>query len=159
MKDKRIGVLLGGLSAEREISLRTGEAMFGALKRRGYDVVKVYVDGDLDQVLRQNPIDLAVIALHGTYGEDGCVQGLLELLGIPYTGSSVLASALAFDKLKSKELFRLHNVPTPPYYVLEADQLDRLCRPHGDPMGHGLNRMGRRPLARVPNMPSSKYGI
>ncbi|HJK93954.1 MAG TPA: D-alanine--D-alanine ligase [Polyangiaceae bacterium LLY-WYZ-15_(1-7)] len=131
MKDKRIGVLLGGLSAEREISLRTGEAMFGALKRRGYDVVKVYVDGDLDQVLRQNPIDLAVIALHGTYGEDGCVQGLLELLGIPYTGSSVLASALAFDKLKSKELFRLHNVPTPPYYVLEADQLDRLEEIHG----------------------------
>src|SRR5262249_18340137 len=60
------------------------------------------------------------LALHGRHGEDGCVQGLLELAGIPYTGSSVLASALAMDKLKAKELFRLHNVPTPPYYAVDS---------------------------------------
>jgi D-alanine-D-alanine ligase len=67
-------------------------------------------------------MDAAFLALHGKLGEDGCVQGLLELLGIPYTGSSVLSSALAMDKLKSKELFRLHNVPTPPYYVFDQSQ-------------------------------------
>jgi len=130
MKDKEIGILLGGVSAEREISLKTGEAMFEALEARGYRVQKVFVDGDIDQVLRQTRIDLAVIALHGTYGEDGCIQGLLETLGIPYTGSGVLASALSMDKLKSKELFRLYNVPTPSYYAVRRDDLDRLEQIH-----------------------------
>lgn len=131
MKDKRIGVLLGGLGSEREISLKSGEAVAKVLTERGYDVQRVYVDRDLDRVLRQNPIDVAFIALHGPYGEDGCVQGMLELMGIPYTGSGVLASALAMDKLKSKELFRLYNVPTPPYYVIEADRLGELEEVHG----------------------------
>jgi len=130
MKDKAIGILLGGLSAEREISIRTGEAMYEALEGRGYRVEKVFVDRDIDRVLRQTPIDIAVIALHGTYGEDGCIQGMLETLGIPYTGSGVLASALAMDKLKSKELFRLYNVPTPSYYVVRAADLERLEHIH-----------------------------
>jgi D-alanine-D-alanine ligase len=117
MRGRRIGVLLGGLSSERDLSLRTGEAVHGALIERGFDAVKVFVDSDLDLVLRAERVDVAFLALHGRYGEDGCVQGLLELFGIPYTGSSVLSSALAMDKLKSKELFRLHNLSTPPYYV------------------------------------------
>jgi D-alanine-D-alanine ligase len=108
---------MGGLSSERELSLRTGEAVHAALVERGYDAVKVFVDSDLDLVLRAERIDVAFLALHGRYGEDGCVQGLLELFGIPYTGSSLLSSALAMDKLKAKEIFRLHNLPTPPYYV------------------------------------------
>lgn len=128
---KRIGVLLGGLGSEREISLRTGEAVAKALTDRGHDIHRIYVDRDLDRVLRQNPIDVAFIALHGPYGEDGCVQGLLELMGIPYTGSGVMASALAMDKLKAKELFRLYNVPTPPYYTLDRDDFDRLEEIHG----------------------------
>ncbi len=131
MKSKRIGVLMGGLSSEREVSIKTGDAIFDALISRGYDAVKIYVDRDIDRVLRQTPIDLAFLALHGTYGEDGCIQGLLELFGIPYTGSGVLASALAMDKLKAKELFRLHNVPTPPYYNVDARQLDDLEELHG----------------------------
>ncbi len=131
LKQKRIGVLLGGVSVEREVSLRSGEAIHRALVSRGYDAHKVYVDGDIDRVLRQTPIDVAFIALHGTYGEDGCVQGLLEVLGIPYTGSGVLTSALAFDKVKAKELFRLYNVPTPPYYTLDLDDLDDLDEQHG----------------------------
>jgi D-alanine-D-alanine ligase len=131
MKDKEIGILLGGVSAERDISLKTGEAMFEALKARGYRVQKVFVDGDIDRVLRQTQVDVAVIALHGTYGEDGCIQGMLETLGIPYTGSGVLSSALAMDKLKSKELFRLYNVPTPSYYVARRGDLDRLDQIHG----------------------------
>jgi D-alanine-D-alanine ligase len=130
MKDKDIGILLGGVSAEREISLKTGEAMFEALKARGYRVHKVFVDGDIDRVLRQMTIDIAVIALHGTYGEDGCIQGMLETMGIPYTGSGVLPSALAMDKLKSKELFRLYNVPTPSYYVVRSSDLDRIEQIH-----------------------------
>jgi D-alanine-D-alanine ligase len=117
MRSRRIGVLMGGLSSERDQSLRTGEAVHASLVERGYDAVKVFVDADLDLVLRAERVDLAFLALHGRYGEDGCVQGLLELFGIPYTGSSLLASALAMDKVKAKELFRLHNLPTPPYYV------------------------------------------
>jgi D-alanine-D-alanine ligase len=119
---RRIGVLMGGLSSERELSLKTGEAVHAALTDRGHQAIKVFVDRDLDLVLRAERIDIAFLALHGRYGEDGCVQGLLELLGIPYTGSSVLASALAMDKLKAKELFRLHNLPTPQYYVHRRGQ-------------------------------------
>lgn len=130
MKNKDIGILLGGVSAERDISLKTGEAIFEALHSRGYRVRKLFVDADIDLMLRQSGIDVAVIALHGTYGEDGCIQGLLETMGIPYTGSGVLASALSMDKLKSKELFRLYNVPTPPYYVVSRDDLDRLEQVH-----------------------------
>ena len=131
MKSKHVGVLLGGTSAEREISLKTGEAMYEALREKGYRVTKIYVDEDIDRTLRQTPIDIAMLALHGTYGEDGCIQGLLELMGIPYTGSGVLASALAMDKLKAKELFRLHNVPTPAYYSVDESQLDSLEEIHG----------------------------
>jgi D-alanine-D-alanine ligase len=116
----KIGVLLGGLSSERELSLRTGEAVHAALVARGHDAVRIFVDRDLDLALRAEHIDVAFLALHGRYGEDGCVQGLLELRSIPYTGSGVLGSALAMDKVKAKELFRLHNLPTPPCYVHRA---------------------------------------
>lgn len=131
MKKKRVGILMGGLSPERDVSIRTGEAIFSALAERGYNVTKVLVDRDIDRVLRQDPIDVAFIALHGTYGEDGCIQGLLEISGIPYTGPGVTESAIAMDKLKSKELFRLYNVPTPPYYVIDASQLSDIDAIHG----------------------------
>ncbi len=131
MDKMHVGVLMGGLSAEREVSLKTGEAVAQALSERGHRVTRIFVDRDIDRVLRQTPVDVAFVALHGTYGEDGCIQGLLEILGIPYTGSGVLASALSMDKLKSKELFRLYNVPTPPYYGIEADRLDRIEEIHG----------------------------
>ena len=110
---------MGGSSAEREISIRSGEAVVGALSGLGYDVTPVLLGsgGDALSDLTSVDLDVAFLALHGRLGEDGCVQGVLELLGIPYTGSNVLSSALAMDKLKSKELFRLHNVPTPPYYL------------------------------------------
>lgn len=131
LRGKRIGVLFGGVGPERDVSLRTGDAVAEALTSRGHDVVKIDVGRDIDRALRAQPIDVAFLALHGLYGEDGCVQGLLEMLGIPYTGSSVLASALAMDKLKAKELFRLYNVPTPPYYSVEAHELDKLEEMHG----------------------------
>ena len=132
MQSRRIGVLLGGLSSEREVSLRTGEAVLAALRERGHDAIPIYVDGDVDVAVRQEQIDVAFIALHGRLGEDGCVQGLLELLGIPYTGSDVMASALAMHKGKAKELFRLNNLPTPAYYALTAAELADLPAIHGD---------------------------
>jgi D-alanine-D-alanine ligase len=131
MKKKVVGVLMGGISSEREVSLRTGERIASALERLSYTVKRIYVDENVVSLLSDSDIDVAFIALHGTFGEDGCIQGLLEILGIPYTGSSVMASALAMDKLKSKELFRLHNIPTPPYYVVRAGDLSRIEELHG----------------------------
>jgi D-alanine-D-alanine ligase len=132
MQSRRIGVLLGGLSSEREISLRTGEAVLAALRDRGHDAVPIYVDHDVDVAIRQEQIDVAFIALHGRWGEDGCIQGLLELLGIPYTGSDVMASALAMHKVKAKELFRLNNLPTPAYYTVSAAEAGDMAAVHGD---------------------------
>lgn len=131
-KDKKIGVLMGGMSSQREISLGTGEAVYTALADSGYDVNKIYLDRDLDLVLRQNNIQVVFNALHGRYGEDGCVQGLLELLGIPYTGSGVTASAIAMDKVRAKEILRLYNLPTPPGYVIDGESLSRLKSVHGN---------------------------
>jgi D-alanine-D-alanine ligase len=125
---------MGGTSGEREVSLRSGAAVANALMARGHDVVCIVLSegGDPGLAIRRSGIDVAFLALHGRLGEDGCVQGLCELYGIPYTGSSVLASALAMDKVKSKELFRLHNLPTPPYYTVgAADSLADLEDIHG----------------------------
>lgn len=110
---KRVGVLMGGWGEEREISLKTGEAVVAALEAGGHRVTRVFAGPGLDRALRGAELDVAFLALHGRMGEDGKVQGLLELLELPYTGSGVLASALAMDKPFAKKLFRLHNVPTP----------------------------------------------
>src|SRR5580700_9648469 len=134
MKKRRVGVLMGGLSAEREVSLRTGEGVATALEGRGHLVSRLVWSDDgpgLDELVRETSVDVVFVALHGRGGEDGCVQGMLELVGVPYTGSGVLASALAMDKLKAKEMFRLHNVPTPPYYVATRADLDDLEEVHG----------------------------
>ena len=133
MHERRIGVLLGGLSNERLVSLESGQSVLSALIERGHDAHHVFVDRDVDLVLRLEQIDVAFIALHGRYGEDGCIQGLLETLGIPYTGSDVLSSALAMNKLRAKQIFRLSNLPTPPYYAAPARiDADELLARHGD---------------------------
>ncbi len=133
MEAVRVGVVMGGTSSEREVSLRSGEAVASALEERGYDVVRIDWVGGVEafEQLTSAEIDVAFLALHGKQGEDGCIQGVLEMLGIPYTGSGVLTSALAMDKLKSKELFRLHNVPTPPYYELSRSSAASLEAAHG----------------------------
>ena len=112
IKNLKIGVLAGGKSAEREISIKTGNAVADSLKRNGYSVVTFDLDDSFAQNLKK--IDVCFIALHGTYGEDGRVQGALDVFGIPYTGSGVLASALAMDKIKSKALFNFYGLKTPP---------------------------------------------
>jgi D-alanine-D-alanine ligase len=132
MLKRKVGILMGGLSSERKVSITTGEAVLTALLERNVHAVPIFVDRDLDLALRQEAVDIAFIALHGRYGEDGCVQGLLETMGIPYTGSDVLASALAMHKVKAKEVFRLHNLPTPAYYVLGREHEDHIAIRHGD---------------------------
>src|SRR5689334_9568677 len=128
---KRIGVLLGGFSAERDQSVRAGEAVIAVLRDAGHDAIPLFVDRDIDLALRQSRIDTAFLALRGRYGGDGCVQGLLELLGIPYTGSGVLASGLAMNRAKTKEVLRLHNLPTAPGYVLQAESAESISDAHG----------------------------
>jgi len=98
----RVGVLLGGMSAEREISLKTGAGVAGALRERGWNTVEIEVGRDLPARLVAEKVDVVWIALHGRFGEDGCVQGLLEVMGISYTGSGVRASAVAMDKVSTK---------------------------------------------------------
>jgi D-alanine-D-alanine ligase len=106
VKDKHVGMLMGGHNAEHEVSLRTGAALTKALRARGYRVTEVVVDTELPTALRREGIEVACVALHGRWGEDGCVQGLLEAMRIPYTGSGVLASALSMDKIVAKRMFR-----------------------------------------------------
>ncbi len=115
LKTKRIGVLLGGLSAEHEISMQSGEAVSAALRRKGYQVTTIEVGSGVCQELTEQRIDLVFNALHGRFGEDGCIQGLLEALQIPYSGSGVLASAVAMDKLIAKRLLTGAELPTPPW--------------------------------------------
>jgi len=123
---KKIGVLMGGLSAERDVSLKSGTAVHGALVAQGYNAIAIDVGRDLPRVLASEQIDAAFIALHGRYGEDGCVQGLLELMQIPYTGSGVLASALAMHKLYSKQAFAASGILTAPFRCFRRGESVRL---------------------------------
>ena len=112
----RVGVLLGGISSERAVSLRSGAAMVAALARRGYRVQAIDAGRDLNERLRQQPIDVALLAVHGCWGEDGQLQGLLETLAIPYSGSGVAASAIGMDKVLTKRLLRDAGIATPPWW-------------------------------------------
>jgi D-alanine-D-alanine ligase len=126
MKSKKIGVLMGGLSAEREVSLKSGAAVHQALLAQGYHAVAIDVGRNLAAVLVQEKVEAVFIALHGRYGEDGCVQGLLELMQIPYTGSGVLASALAMHKLYSKQTFTSAGILTAPFHHFRRGEQVRL---------------------------------
>ena len=148
MKSKKIGVLMGGLSAEREVSLKSGAAVHQALLAGGYHAVAIDVGRDLAAVLVQEKIEAAFIALHGRYGEDGCVQGLLELMQIPYTGSGVLASALAMHKLYSKQTFASAGILTAPFHHFRRGEQVRL-----DALSFGL------PLVVKPVQEGSSVGV
>ncbi len=109
----RVGVLHGGTSPERDVSLRTGKAVLAALVGKGYDAVGIDVGPDLPRRLVDERVDAAFICLHGKLGEDGSVQGLLEVMRIPYTHSGVLASSVAMDKIASKRFYEHAELPTP----------------------------------------------
>ena len=149
LKDKRIGVLYGGLSAEREISLRTGTAVLKALETLGHDAVAIDVGTDLPAQLKEARVEVAFIALHGRFGEDGRVQGLLEMLQLPYTGSGVLASSMAIDKVVTKQMLLFHELPTPGFEVIRnRDDAERVLA-----SGHRL------PLVVKPSREGSTIGI
>jgi D-alanine-D-alanine ligase len=133
LKNKRIAVLCGGRSGERDVSLRSGKRVFESLKKQGFDVTQFDLDDDLIAKLKKKKIDIVYIALHGRYGEDGTVQGMLEIAGFPYTGSKVLASALAMNKLAAKRIFDAVGIPTPRFAEINgrtdiAAQADRIKR-------------------------------
>src|SRR5690554_1568346 len=131
----RVAVLYGGRSAEREVSLKSGAAVLQALQGAGVDAFGIDVGEDLLQRLAQQNIDRAFIVLHGRGGEDGTVQGMLECAGIPYTGSGVLASALAMDKLRSKQIWHSLGLPTPRHATLSSEQD---CRQAAQALGFPL---------------------
>lgn len=113
---------MGGRSSEREISLKTGEQVIQALKNKGHEVIGLDVADDFVTALVETKPDVCFIALHGRFGEDGTIQGLLELFGIPYTGSGVLASALGMDKVASKKIFAVDGIPTPKFAFLDKGE-------------------------------------
>ena len=116
----RVAVLFGGTSAEREVSLKSGNAVLAALQAAGVDAFGIDVGTDFLQRLLAEKIDRAFIVLHGRGGEDGSMQGLLECAGIPYTGSGILASALAMDKLRTKQVWQSLGLPTPRHAALAS---------------------------------------
>lgn len=131
----RVGVVMGGWSPERDVSLRSGQAVAAALASRGIDVVSIDADRDVINTLAAQHVDRVFLILHGTGGEDGTIQGALELAGIPYTGSGVLGSALAMNKLRTKQVCRDVGVPTPAWtMVTDADSAVSAATDFGFPV-------------------------
>jgi D-alanine-D-alanine ligase len=132
VKTKRIAVLMGGPSSEREVSLKTGTGVFNALKSLGYNTTALDWKPEgtsLPALIEAAKVDVVWNALHGTYGEDGAVQGLLQCLGIACTGSGVLASALAMDKIASKRVFESHGIATPAWQIYRPGEAIRIAFP------------------------------
>ena len=147
----KVAVLLGGKSAEREVSLKSGHAVLAALKSRGVDAHPFDpAEQDMEELKKQG-FDRAMISLHGRYGEDGTVQGALELMGIPYTGSGVMASALAMDKWRTKLIWQAAGIPTPRYALLDAQTdfaavaqdlgLPLMVKPAGEGSSIGMSKV------------------
>jgi D-alanine-D-alanine ligase len=146
VKFRRVAVLKGGWSAEREVSLNSGAAAAKALRAKGYDAVEIDAGRNLADQLKDARPDAVFNALHGQWGEDGCVQGLLEVLGIPYTHSGVLASSLAMDKQRAKLVLRDAGVPSPDGRVMSR---------HLAAGGHAMEP----PYVIKPNAQGSSVGV
>ena len=138
MTKLRVALLSGGISSERDVSIKSGNQVYEALDKAKYDVTRYDPATDLGKLVAEaSGVDVAFIVLHGPYGEDGTVQGLLDLLHIPYQGSGVLGSALAMDKWTSKRLYREAGLPVPPFQVLtlgEAFDTETLAKMPGYPL-------------------------
>lgn len=152
----RVAVIMGGRSSEREVSLRTGQQVSQALRSRGHAVAEFDVDENLVENLKKARVDVAYIALHGKYGEDGTMQGLLELMGIPYVGSGVLASALGMDKVMAKKLFRYEGITTPADDVVYKEDLEK--QDQGSLTRKILEKVGL-PMVVKPNASGSTVGV
>ena len=149
LKNKKIAVLMGGLSAEREISLKTGQAVLKALLENGCDAVAIDAGRDLPGQLQATEAEVAFICLHGRYGEDGTVQGMLEMMQIPYTGSGVMSSSMVMDKVVTKQILLYHEISTPGFMVYRA----------GDDQAEVLKRCRHFPLIVKPAREGSTIGI
>ena len=149
LKNKKIAVLMGGLSAEREISLKTGRAVLAALLENGCNAAALDVGLDLPEQLRTAEAELAFICLHGRYGEDGTVQGLLEMMQIPYTGSGVMSSSMAMDKVITKQILLYHEIATPGFVTYRV----------GEDLSAVLERCRHFPLVVKPAREGSTIGI
>jgi len=123
---KKIGVLMGGLSSERDVSLSSGNAILKALREKGYDAVSIDVGRDVAERIRKVGVEVAFNGLHGKFGEDGAIQGLLEVTGIPYTGSGILASAMGMNKIISKTVFKAYGLHVGPFMVVSAGDKESL---------------------------------
>lgn len=131
----RVAVLMGGSAAERKVSLKSGSAVFEALKRKGVDAVAIDVTGSPIEALAGQRIDRVFNIIHGRGGEDGVLQAVLEVMGIPYTGSGVMASALTMDKLRTKLCWLGYGLTTPKWYLLKsANDLDACIEKLGFPV-------------------------
>lgn len=122
LRKRKIGVLMGGWSSEREVSLLSGQRVLESMKRQGYQAVGIDINRSFVDQIRQAKIDMAFIILHGRPGEDGTMQGFLELLGIPYTGSGVTASAICIDKVFTKMILRQLGIPTPDFITVGSEE-------------------------------------
>ncbi|MCB0415050.1 MAG: D-alanine--D-alanine ligase [Bdellovibrionales bacterium] len=131
---KKIALIKGGLSGERDVSLSTGKAFAEALKKLKLEFVEIDAQDDLPVKLYESKPDIALIALHGKYAEDGSVQGICEYLKIPYTGSGILSSALCMNKVFAKQIFEQNNIPTPKYEVININAQKSLISPFGYPV-------------------------
>ena len=166
LKNLKIGVLMGGLSSEREISLLTGRSMVKTLKEHGHKVAAIDIDTRSFKKVIDAGIDVALIALHGTYGEDGVTQGILEFLGIPYTGSGVLASALGMNKIMSKQIFEANNITTAKWDVVRSEkdvkglklQYPVVFKPASEGSAVGVTIVKSRKEAIKAYKKASKYG-
>ncbi len=117
----KIAVIMGGISSEREVSLNSGREVYNNLNRDKYEVVKIILDDKMDIFTKLTPdIDFAFLALHGKFGEDGCIQSILETMDIPYSGCGPLTSALCMDKNMTKKILRDSNLPTAPWVVVKS---------------------------------------
>ncbi len=152
LRRRRLAVLLGGRSGERSISFKTGEAIWRSLRRQKFSAIKIDAAKNLPQLLTKHKINFAYIALHGPGGEDGAIQGFLEQMQIPYTGSGVLASALAMDKMASKQIFESARLPTAKWFHLAQGAL-------GSGDGAALAKRFGFPLVVKPSDQGSALGV
>lgn len=168
MKPLHVAVLAGGLSLEREVSLRSGRRVAESLSDAGHHVTRLDLDDHLVPTLASSGFDVAYLALHGKAGEDGTIQGLLELIGMPYTGPDALASAIAWDKGVAKGLFRRAGLPTPAWVAITSDSvrdmgaaraLDRVAARLGTPVvvkpSQGGGSMGVRLVDAAEGLPAA----
>jgi len=149
LKQEKVAVLYGGTSAEREVSLNSGEAIANGLKQAGFNAILFDTKTVALTDLLTEEVDRVFIALHGRGGEDGCIQGALEYLNIPYTGSNVLGSSLSMDKVRSKQIFKACNLPTAAFTVVNKADLEHLS------LDKVLSELGGRVMVKPANEGSS----